>query len=229
MILVIILLIGDKESFFMGLYIFLIILGVVSLIYLITLFFKESLLQFILKGCLVPLILAVYISVAEVRLWQVILALVFGWIGDVLLLKTSNILRFKLGLVSFLIGHVLYIIALFKYAHPLNIPVLIISAAVAACYGVFIFRVIHSPHEMRIPVMAYEVILLTMAVFALQFFLAQGRMLGAFVFIGSICFVASDTMLTLLTFRKINLYVLVMITYIAAQLLITLGFGLMKV
>ena len=208
--------------------IFMVILGVVSLVYLATLFFKEGLLQFILKGCLVPLILAVYISSANTILLLIVLALVLGWIGDILLLKTSNLLRFKLGLVSFLIGHVLYIVTLFKYAQPLNIVVLIISAVVAACYGIFIFKVIHSPHEMRIPVMVYEVILLTMAVFALQFFLAQGEMLGAFVFIGSICFVASDTMLTLLTFRKINLYVLVMITYIAAQLLITMGFGMMK-
>ena len=208
--------------------IFMVILGVVSLVYLATLFFKEGLLQFILKGCLVPLILAVYISSANTILLLIVLALVLGWIGDILLLKTSNLLRFKLGLVSFLIGHVLYIVTLLKYAQPLNIVVLIISAAVATCYGIFIFKVIHSPHEMRIPVMVYEVILLTMAVFALQFFLAQGEMLGAFVFIGSICFVASDTMLTLLTFRKINLYVLVMITYIAAQLLITLGFGLIR-
>ena len=208
--------------------IFLLVLGVVSLVYLATLFFKESLLQFILKGCLVPLILAVYITSANTVLLLIVPALVLGWIGDILLLKTSNILRFKLGLVSFLIGHVLYIITLFKYAQPFNIVVLIISAAVAACYGIFIFKVIHTPHEMRIPVMVYEVILLAMAVFALQFFLAQGGMLGAFVFIGSICFVASDTMLTLLTFRKINLYVLVMITYIAAQLLITMGFGMMK-
>lgn len=208
--------------------IFLVILGVVSLVYLATLFFKESLLQFILKGCLVPLILAVYISGANTILITIVMALVFGWFGDVMLLKISNLLRFRLGLASFLVGHILYIVTMFSYARPLNIIVLIISAIVVAGYGITIFRVIQPPEEMKIPVIAYEVILLTMAVFALQFFLAQGEMLGAFVFIGSICFVASDTMLTLLTFRKKNLYVFVMITYIAAQLLITLGFGLMR-
>jgi len=208
--------------------IFLIILGVISLVYLITLFFKEGLLQFILKGCLVPLILAVYIFSANKVLWQIVLALVLGWIGDILLLKTSNILRFKLGLVSFLIGHVFYIVALIKYAQPFNIVVLIISAAVAVCYGIFIFKVIHTPHEMRIPVMVYEVILLAMAVLTLQFFLAHRELYGALVLIGGVCFVASDTMLTLLTFRKKNIYVPVMITYIAAQLLIALGFGMMK-
>jgi uncharacterized membrane protein YhhN len=66
-----------------------------------------------------------------------------------------------------------------------------------------------------------------MAVSALQLFLAQGELFGAFVFAGSLCFVASDTMLALVTFRKKPLYVYVMITYIAAQLLITLGFCLL--
>jgi len=208
--------------------IFMVVLGVVSLVYLATLFFKEGLLQFILKGCLVPLILAVYITGANTILLTIVIALVLGWFGDILLLKTSNLLRFKLGLVCFLIGHILYIVTLVTYARPLHLVPLLCSAAVFACYGVNIFKIIKPPIEMKIPVIAYEIILLTMAVFALQFFLAQGAMLGAFVFIGSLCFVASDTMLTLLTFRKKNLYVFVMITYIAAQFLITYGFGLMN-
>jgi len=127
--------------------IFLVILGVVSLVYLATLFFKESLLQFILKGCLVPLILAVYISGANTILITIVMALVFGWFGDVMLLKISNLLRFRLGLASFLVGHILYIVTMFSYARPLNIIVLIISAIVVAGYGITIFRVIQPPKK----------------------------------------------------------------------------------
>jgi len=203
-------------------------LGVVSLVYLITLLFKESLLQFILKGCLLPLILAVYVSSANKILLPVVLALVLGWFGDVFLLRISNLLRFRLGLISFLIGHILYIITMFTYAQPLNIIIMIISFVIAGSYGFFVFNIIKPPKEMKIPVIIYETILLTMAVFALQFFLAHRAMYGAFVFIGSVCFVASDTMLTLLTFRKKSLYLYVMITYIAAQLLITLGLGMIS-
>ena len=207
--------------------IFLVILGVVSLIYLITLFFKDSILQYILKGCLVPLILAVYFSGANIILLTIILALVFGWLGDIFLLKISNLLCFRLGLASFLLGHIFYIITMFNYAQPFHILILIISFLVAVCYGIVIFKFIQPTKEMKIPVIAYETILLTMAIFALQLFLAQGRKFGAFVFAGSIFFVASDSMLALATFRKKALNVPVMFTYIAAQLLIVLGFGMM--
>jgi uncharacterized membrane protein YhhN len=207
--------------------IFLLILGVVSIVYLITLFFKDNILQCILKGCLVPLILAVYLSGANTILLPIILALVFGWLGDVFLLKISNLLCFRLGLASFLLGHIFYIITMFTNTQPFHIIVLIISVLVAVCYGIVIFRMVQPSSDMKIPVIAYEIILLTMAVFALQFFLTHWSKLGAFVFAGSIFFVASDSMLALATFRKKALNVPVMFTYIAAQLLIVLGFGMM--
>jgi len=204
--------------------IFLIILAVVSVVYLTTLFFKASIFQHILKGCLIPLILAVYLTGANIILLPIILALAFAWAGDVLLIKISNLLCFRLGLASFLIGHLCYIIAMSGYAMPFNVPVLIISAAAAAVLAVFLFRVIKPTSEMKIPVIAYETIILIMAIFALQLFLAQGSTFGIFVLIGSVNFVASDTSLALTTFRNKPYYVFCMTTYIAAQLLIALGF-----
>jgi uncharacterized membrane protein YhhN len=203
---------------------FMVILGVVSLVYLITLFFKDSIFQFILKGCLAPLVLAMYVFGADKILLSIILALVFGWLGDVLLIKINNLFCFRFGLASFLIGHIFYIIIMFAYAQPFNNLFLIISVIAAVCYGIVIFKIIQPTKEMKIPVIAYETILLTMAIFALQLFLAQGALFGALVFAGSICFVASDSMLAYATFRKKNLSVLIMVTYIAAQTLITLGF-----
>jgi len=206
--------------------ILLIILGAVSLVYLITLFFKDSILQFILKGCLVPLILAIYIFRANQNILPLmVIALVFGWLGDVFLLKINNLLCFRLGLASFLLGHIFYIITMISYAQPFNILILIISVVAAVCYGIFMFKLVQPTPDMKIPVIAYEVILLTMAIFALQLFLGQRGNFGALVFAGSLFFVASDSMLALVTFRKKKLYVPVMITYIAAQLLIVLGFA----
>jgi len=211
-------------------YIFLIIFAAVSLVYLITLGFKPALFQFILKGCLMPLVLAVYITSAgtENIYWPVVFALVFAWIGDVLLVKITNILWFKLGLASFLIGHVFYCIAMYGYIVPFNITVLIISALAACFIGVLIFKIVKPGKQMRIPVIAYEIIILFMAIFALQLFLSQyitnGSLFGILVFAGSILFVASDFMLALRTFRRVKIYFAVMITYISAQLLITHGF-----
>jgi len=206
--------------------VFLVILGVVSAVYLVSLFYKQGVFQSVLKSCLVPLILAVYIFGADKIFLPVVLGLVFGWAGDVLLLKISSPRFFRLGLVSFLIGHIFYIIAMSAFARPFNIAALVISIAAAACIGFLLFRIIRPTVEMKIPVIAYEAILLSMAIFALQLFLAQGSSFGSLVLAGSVCFVISDSTLAYDTFRTGPKYgfFIVMITYIAAQLLIALGF-----
>lgn len=208
--------------------IFLVILGIVSVVYLISLTFKPGLFQFILKGCLIPLVLAVYVFGGNIILAPVVLALVFGWAGDVLLVRISNIMWFRFGLASFLIGHICYCIAMFGFMHPINVPVLVISVIVALSFCFIAYRAVKPSKQMKIPVIAYEVIIMVMAVFAFQLFLVQinagNVMFGALVFAGSICFVISDTLLALKTFRRVKIYFGVMVFYIAAQLLITLGF-----
>ena len=206
--------------------IFLAVFGVVSLVYLITLAFKPGIFQFILKGCLMPLVFAVYITGVGVNniFLPVVLALAFAWIGDVLLVRITKILWFKLGLASFLIGHICYIAAMFGFSRPFNIPVLIISVVIALCFGITAYKVVRPSKQMKIPVIAYETIIMVMAIFACQLFLAQRSYFGAMVFAGSICFVVSDTLLALRTFRRAKIYFAVMVTYIAAQLLIALGF-----
>jgi uncharacterized membrane protein YhhN len=206
--------------------VFLVILGVVSVVYLVTLFFKYGLFQAILKCCLVPLVLAVYIFGAEKILLPIVLALVFGWVGDVLLLKDSAFRFFILGLVSFLIVHICYIIAMYEFARPFHITVLVISIAVGACIGFLLFKIFRPTAEMKIPIIAYETTIIIMAIFALQLFLAQDFSFGVFVLAGSLCFLVSDSTLAYDTFRKKLKYgaFIIMLTYIAAQLLITLGF-----
>ena len=206
--------------------IFLIIFAVISAVYLVTLFFKHGILQSALKGCLVPFILAIYIFGAEKILVPVVLGLVFGWAGDVLLLKISDLRCFRLGLASFLTGHICYIIALLNFTRPLNVYALAVSVATTAVFGVCVFKAVRPNKEMKYPVIAYEVIIMLMAMSAVQVFFAQGGAFGALVMAGSISFVVSDSILAYDTFRKKTKlgFFIVMLTYIAAQLLITLGF-----
>jgi uncharacterized membrane protein YhhN len=206
--------------------IFLVILGAVSLVYLVTLAFKPGIFQFILKGCLMPLVLCIYLFGVGVNGidWPIIMALIFAWIGDVLLIRITNILWFKLGLASFLIGHIFYIIAMHGTTLEYNIPVLAVSIIIAVCFCIVAYKVVRPGKQMRIPVIAYEIIIMTMAVSAAQFFLSHESISGILVFAGSISFVVSDTLLALRTFRKVRIYFGVMVTYIAAQFLIILGF-----
>ena len=206
--------------------IFMTVLAVVSAVYLVTLFFKQGILQSVLKGCLVPLILAIYIFGAEKILVPVILALIFGWIGDVLLLNIADLRRFRLGLASFLTGHICFIVAFSFFIPQFNIPALIISIAVAAIFGFCMFKFVRPGKAMKYPVIAYEIIIMLMAISAIQVFFAHGGTFGILALTGSILFVISDGTLAFNTFRKDTKigYFLVMVTYIAAQLLITLGF-----
>jgi len=206
--------------------VFLIILAVVSVVYLISLFFKYGLLQAVLKGCLLPLILAVYIFGAEKILIPVVLALFFGWLGDVFLLKIEKILSFRLGLASFLIGHLCYIAAMYNFARPFHITALVCGVTAAVVLGFCIFKTIRPNNEMRIPVIFYEIVIMTMVISALQVFLAKGGQFGAFVFAGSLFFMVSDSLLAYDTFREKIKFgsFFIMLTYILAQLLITLGF-----
>jgi uncharacterized membrane protein YhhN len=206
-------------------FVLLIALVVVSVVYLTTLFFKFSLLQAILKGCLLPLILAVYIFGAQNILLPFVLALVFGWIGDVFLLKITDPRCFKIGLCGFLIGHICFIIAMFKFALPLDILPLIISVVVCIALSILILRAIKVEKELQIPIIVYDVVIMTMAIFALQLFITQDSLFGTLIFIGSISFIISDFTLAFDTFKKKTTigYFCVMVTYIAAQLLLTLG------
>jgi len=207
--------------------IFLIILGIVSIAYLVSLYFKFSIYQAVLKASLVPLVLAVYLVAADKILVLIVLALIFGWIGDIFLLKGNNFRFFSIGLVSFLLGHICYIIAMYGFIEQFNVTVLVISAALSVIFGLTAFRIVNPVKIMKIPVFAYKTIILVMVIFALQIFVTSGGRFGILVFTGSLLFLASDSTLAYDTFKKKTKYgkYFLMFTYILAQLLIALGFA----
>jgi uncharacterized membrane protein YhhN len=209
-------------------YVFLILLGVVSAVYLTLLFFKMSKLQGILKCCLMPLVLAIYFFGTQKIYLPIVLALVFGWAGDAFLIKISNLRCFRFGLASFLIGHVCYIAAMYGFAKPFNYTILCISIVFTIVLGIFLFRLVRPGKEMKIPVIAYETIIIIMTLFSLHVFIVQGGSFGTLVLAGSLCFLVSDSLLAYNTFRKQTnlIHFSVMLTYIAAQLLIALGFSM---
>jgi len=207
-------------------YIILLIFVSLSLVFLVSLFFKRVILQEVFKCCLAPFILVIYLTGAEKILIHIILALVFGWTGDIFLTKKSDHRRFRLGVICFLFGHIFYIIAMSGFVLPFNVPVLIISVVGAAVYGFFFLKIIRPNKEMKLFIIVYLVVILGMTLCAIQLFLVQGALFGAFVLAGSLFFVASDSALAIFTFGKRPFYgnFLVMFTYIAAQMCIIWGF-----
>jgi uncharacterized membrane protein YhhN len=95
----------------------------------------------------------------------VLIGLILGAVGDVCLLRASKTF-FMAGLVSFLLGHVAYVVAF--TALPLAAVPAFVAAAVMAVFMFFIGRWVfpHAP-DMRVPIGLYMLVIAVMCVVAI--------------------------------------------------------------
>ncbi|MDR2631492.1 MAG: lysoplasmalogenase [Spirochaetaceae bacterium] len=181
--------------------------------------------QGITKALLLPPLAWYYLSAAENFLVIVLLAVILGWIGDILLIKIQEEAFFKAGLASFLLGHLLYIPAMFFFAGEVSAPVLIIALILTPLFGILILGLIKPNKAMRLPVFIYGIIIELMGLSAFQLMLARQDIWGLLVFIGGLCFLISDFILGYFTFRTISKKVsfCIMLFYMLAQGSIIIG------
>ncbi|MFP3089519.1 lysoplasmalogenase [Treponema sp. TIM-1] len=181
--------------------------------------------QGITKALLLPPLAWYYAGAAEKFLVIVLLAVILGWIGDILLLKIKNEAFFKAGLGSFLLGHLLYIPAMLFFAGTVQVPLLIISVIIALPLGILMQRLIKPNKSLRIPVLVYGIIIEMMSLSALQLMAARPGIWGILVFMGSLWFLISDSLLGYFTFRTISKYgsFFIMLFYMLAQGSIIIG------
>jgi uncharacterized membrane protein YhhN len=197
----------------------------ISAVHLVSLLLKKRNIAAVTKICLLPPLLGVYVCGTENLFVPVIFALIFGWGGDVLLLKISDIRFFRLGLASFLIGHLCYIPSFIFFTEKINAAVLLVSIALGFSLCFVIYLIIRPEKAVSLFVIAYEIVIMLMSLSALQLMLSRRDIRGLLVFAGSLCFLVSDTLLACFTFRGKVKYgdFLVMLLYIAAQALIIGG------
>ena len=93
---------------------------VVSAFHLIGIIIKQPLLADVTKVLLMPLLLGHVIALPNrkfIGFNLLVIAILFCWAGDVLLMFTeNNELFFLLGLASFLIGHIFYMLTFYNIA-----------------------------------------------------------------------------------------------------------------
>ncbi|MCK5879748.1 MAG: lysoplasmalogenase [Holophagae bacterium] len=201
--------------------IFLVLFTCVGLLHLIFIVTESENSRHITKILLIPLLMIWTYQVHPVLL--LLLALFFGWLGDVLLIKKENRTFLKLGLIAFLMGHLSYI-SLFL-SHSRAFPGAMPMALIFLFYGVFGWDMFlflkNGLGSMAVPVGAYIFAICVMSISALVFSLSGGGV-AWWAFAGSILFVFSDSMLAIQLFRKPFIYgrFLVMATYIPAQFLL---------
>jgi alkylglycerol monooxygenase len=147
----------------------------------------------------------------------VLVGLAWSALGDVLLMLPQD--RFVLGLASFLVAHLFYIAAFWgERGQPVIAPMMLVPLV---GMGTLVFAMIRSglPSALIIPVGAYLVVILTMALLATSRAVARRTAGARAAGVGAMCFVASDALLALNRFDRplpiASLWILG--TYFAAQ------------
>ena len=156
-----------------------------------------------------------------------ILALAFSYAGDIILMiPSNNPLFFIGGLVSFLVAHLFYT-KLFTTISPLSKN--IIKKNPIWIMGIILFLTAFLSYlvpkidaSLKIPVIAYALIICTMLISTLNLKEKIGIRPHNMIVAGAILFVLSDSILAINkfdpTFRGMTfMHALVMITYISAQ------------
>jgi uncharacterized membrane protein YhhN len=161
----------------------------------------------------------------------IIVALVFSWFGDVLLMFSDSLAPFFLyGLVAFLISHLFYILAFTKPSHKaLIIPLykrhpwtLLIPFG----YAFYVYAELKGDlGDMSIPVLIYVVVISTMLAVAMNRYGKVSAPSYVWILIGAVLFVASDSILAINKFHHSIEYsrYLIMLTYMLAQYSIVRG------
>ena len=182
---------------------------------------ENDFLQFIFKPLtMLAIILMVFLnSSSPPPFYQkaVLVGLLFSLIGDIFLIKQDRF--FVQGLIAFLIGHLCYIAAFWTTPNLLSVVFYLIYI------GFFLKLLWKHLGSLKIPVVVYSLVLAVMSWLALSLTIKHPDHHTFHALLGSICFIASDSLLALNKFKSpiplAHLWILA--TYFLAQWLIALS------
>lgn len=188
-------------------------------------------LQYVAKP-LIVVSLALYFHFAtrnsnsSLKRW-ILLALLFSFFGDVLLmLPDPKGLYFLFGLSAFLLAHIFYIVFFHCVRVMENIKPQIPPAVIVAIYY-FALILFLSPWlgEMKLPVRVYGIVISIMFMLAMHMLALRNRQAGRLMMFGALLFVISDSILAINKFYDSFEAAgpLIMLSYGLAQLLIVRG------
>jgi uncharacterized membrane protein YhhN len=205
--------------------------AVVLAVHLIGIYLNNETLQLFSKPLLVILLIGYFLS--QTRIWNdalkkwILAALFFSWVGDVLLMfQGKDQLFFLLGLSSFLLAHIFYIVFFHHIRLRENIKSSWLLLFIVVVYYAVIITLL-SPYlgAMKLPVRIYGIFISFMFLLAMHMLLIKNKSSGRLMMIGALFFVLSDSMLAINKFYQAFEIagIMIMLTYGAAQFFITEG------
>lgn len=185
--------------------------------------------HFIAKPAIVISLIVVFLKTSQLLSKSIknltLLALIFSLLGDVLLMFVDTSAHFfTLGLVAFLIAHIMYVLLFLKHRNKTKSPFGFV--ALLLIYAASLFNFLKDGlGDMLIPVALYILVILAMATSA---YLRKNKvniLSYGLVFLGALCFMVSDSILALNKFYEPIPWsnISIMTTYALAQYLIVLG------
>jgi uncharacterized membrane protein YhhN len=201
------------------------------IIYLSILFLNIDGFDLYLKPLILPILMIIVAFSENFPTKKILLtALLFSWIGDIILLfADKGELYFIFGLVSFLVSHLVYIVLFNKQQTTRendNKAQFWLGVFLILGYFTFmIFTLFPKLGPLKIPVLVYAIVITTMLFFAFKGSLKWSIPANKYIFIGAIVFVSSDSVLAFNKFytpiEHASFYI--MATYCLAQYLIVKG------
>jgi len=160
-----------------------------------------------------------------------LVAFTFSWFGDVFMMFSEKEHFFILGLLAFLFAQLSYIFLFRRTVKIAEVKSFLSQKpywlTVYLVFGGLIYSLMFNRLDpvMRIAVFVYMVALLSMSAMALNRYNISNKLSFLLVFLGSVLFVISDSIIALNRFLTPipNSGLLIMSTYIAAQYLIMRG------
>lgn len=167
------------------------------------------------------------ISISRLRKW-ILLALIFSWVGDVLLMfQSEKEIFFLLGLSSFLLAHIFYIQFFNRIRTREKLAVKWSLLLIAALYYAILITILF-PYlgDMKWPVCIYGIVISCMFMLAMHMPYIKNRKIGSLMMTGALLFVISDSVLAINIFYQpleILGAITIILTYGLAQYLIVEG------
>ena len=204
-----------------------------ALLNIVAVLIGSDLLNYITKPLLMVL-LGWYLSVSVRRtpfMKLMLLGLLFSIGGDTALMFQGKATYFIVGLISFLIAHVYYIIGMHRFQNfksgllfrnwLLGLPLVI--------YGLGLVCLLWSGlGDMKIPVVVYSTVIMLMGLSAVNMFGRTNKKAAQLLFFGALLFILSDSVIAITKFGSEILEIpfsslVIMMTYITGQYLIVKG------
>jgi len=202
---------------------FLLFFLLVSLVDIIAILNDNTLWQTISKPMIIPALLFYYMAGSKSRNKWYILALIFSFLGDVLLLDKSNLFLFGIG--AFLVTQLLYVYIFSKGLSKSSWRNIFLAFLPFLIFFFALIRVLKPGlNEFFVPVVIYGIAISIFGAISLLKYLVKKDGASLSLISGALLFILSDSLIALHKFHEPrSIYpVAIMLTYILAQYLIAM-------